>query len=218
MTGKISVSDEIYRGFWKGALIVLIISFFMVMIFRENLGVWWAQNMSNQTARVIAEKQIEAEGKKDSYYAEWVKKNVQTTADGRLVIIQNGKPVDATPYIEAAKRKGQQESKKEGGAQGATVKKSGKASYFSYGYWKAKTFEWSKEWGWPVWIVAIIVIITVLLHFIPFVWGVIWGAKKLGNNETGTKTVDVKKASSSSPIRPTAAILYLGVFYALASW
>jgi hypothetical protein len=222
MGGKISVSDEIYRGFWKGAVIALILSFFTVTIFREQVGVWWTQNMSNQTGRAIAEKQIEAASAGDKYYAEWVKKNVHTTDDGRLVVIVKGKDgnnkvVDAAPYIERAKRKGQ-EQKSHTTTGGTNAKKSGKASYFSYDYWKAKTFEWSKEWGWPIWIVAIIVIVTVLLHFIPFVWGLIWGAKKLSNNETATKKVVVeKKVSSSSSFAWRTPLVTLILLYLLIS-
>lgn len=97
---------------------------------------------------------------------------------------------------------------------GATEKKFGKASYFSYNYWHDKTLQWSKEWGWPVWIVAIIVVATILLHFIPFIWGIVWGKNKL----SAAKTVVVEKKEYVFPVRPMAVILYLGIIWVLVSW
>lgn len=100
----------------------------------------------------------------------------------------------------------------------ATIKKSPKASYFSYDYWRDKTLQWSEEWGWPIWIVAIIVIGTVLLHFIPILWGLIWGVKKLNDDTVviaGKQTVTVKKKSFEIP---WGFIFSAAIIYALISW
>lgn len=66
---------------------------------------------------------------------------------------------------------------------------------------------WAIVWGHILWFVGAAILA-----------GLGWRFWKKSDDVASTKTVEVKKTSSSSSIRPTAAILYLGVFYALASW
>jgi TM2 domain-containing membrane protein YozV len=177
---------------------------------RTGYSVSVTPSKSSVAARkAIAENQRLADQGAEQCIEDWKKKNV-----GPKKVVREDQIAAAVAMCQQEWMPVAPSSQKEGTGTGTVGKKSSKPSYFSYNYWKAKTFEWSEEWGLPIGLVAIIVLVTVLLHFIPFVWGVIWGAKKLSNNETATKTVVV----SSFSFNPIRMILYVLLIWALLSW
>ena len=187
MTGKVVVSPKLYdKAFWV-TLTLLLVGVLTVMVFREQLGPKWTEFTAAKTARVMAQKSELSIRNADDYTAKWIEENVFVNQKGEQLVIINGQAVPAEQAIAAAKARREQtirsatgKTEKDGAAQGG---KSSNCSYVSVCYWTNLANKWSAEWGVPLFVAGFVVVLLVLVHFIPLIWG---GKKLFGKKDATT--------------------------------
>lgn len=221
MSGKVSVSPVIYERAFKITLGIIVAAVLAMAMGRHHILPLWAEFSASKTSRVEAKLNASSIKTADEAAADWIAANVKVNDRGEQVVIVadkvTGKPkaVAAQPYIDREKQRRNDTirtvtGKKVNAGDTATASKHG---YLSYGYWEAKTHEYSKDWGVPLSVAAIFVIALVLAHFIPLIWG---GKKLFGKSDAVETKTDAKKASTTGKEWQKGFVVALLIVGALA--
>ncbi len=199
MTGKIDVNPEVYHWSFRISIGLLVAGVLTVMIYREQLGPWWAAHTANRTSRIVAEQTTESIRNADRFQADWIKKNVFVNEKGEQVVIVDGRAVNAKPYIDAAKKKRDEIIRSATNAEASDGTPSGKKSGGWWGtFTEMRTTNPSLFWT-----------ILILAH-LPLIW--LYKKWKDNNDDTG-KVVTTKTVAATSNL---GFYIELGIVIGLA--
>lgn len=243
MTGRVKVSPELYnRAFWVSTTLVLA-GVLVVFVFGAQLGPKWAEISASRASRAVASNATQSIRKADQARADWEERYVRIGDTGFQVVCidKQNKLVpkhikcdegtmtvdDAAPYQAAQDALKQEAIRRVTGKSGAKEGKDGAAQsgksdcrYWEPCYWVGVAHKWSEEWGVPLFVAGFVVILMVLVHFIPLIWGgkVLFG-KKEEEVATDSKKKKEEKKDDTEKSRPLLAIvLMIGAVWIFYIW
>ncbi len=215
MTGKVSVSKEVYEWSFKITITLLVVGVLAVFSFRESLGPWWAEHSASRGSQIEAQQDVDSIRTADQAYADWLERYVRINSYGEQVVIvdREGNLVpkdaatdttsmhveDAAPHIARAKARKTQTIR--------SVRDRGRSSAEGGGWWSNfKSLRTSEKGSDQV----LFWVIVGLLH-LPLIWLYKWAKNKGKEEAGGTDSKSDKKDDTKSVWGPYWGWFQVGI-------